>query len=130
MGKRVLIVEDDSDIRLFSRNVLEENGYESLEAENGEQGMEIVKKQKPDLLLLDVMMPKQSGIRLYRNIKTNKAFKNIPIIIMSGITKNAFLRSQKALTEFGGKKVPEPEGYLEKPVEPQVLSKAVKELIG
>ncbi len=130
MGKKVLIVDDDSDIRLFSKNVLEESGYESIEAENGEQGMEIVKKKKPDLLLLDVMMPRQSGIRLYRNLKTNKTFKNIPIIIMSGITKNAFLRSQKALTEFGGRKVPEPEGYLEKPVEPELLSKTVKDILG
>ncbi len=49
---------------------------------------------------------------------------------MSGITKNAFLRSQKALTEFGGGKVPEPEGYLEKPVEPELLSKTVKNVLG
>ena len=75
-------------------------------------------------------MPKQSGIRLYRILKTEKAFSNIPVVILSGVAKRTFLRSQKALTEFGDKPVPEPESYLEKPVEPEELAREIKKYLG
>jgi len=130
MSKKVLVVDDDPDVRLFSVTVLEENGYLPLEAANGEEGLKMVKEQKPDLIILDVLMPRQSGIRLYREMKTDRALKDIPIIILSGIAKKTFLRSQKAITEFGGKEVPEPEVYLEKPVEPEELAETIKKVMG
>ena len=129
MAKKVLVVDDDPDVRLFSVTVLEENGYEPLEAANGEEGLKVIKKEKPELIILDVLMPRQSGIRLYRELKTDKTYKDIPIIILSGIAKKTFLRSQKALTEFGGKEVPEPKVYLEKPVEPEVLAEEIKKIL-
>ncbi len=130
MAKKVLVVDDDPDVRLFSVTVLEENGYVPLEAANGEEGFKMIKENKPALVLLDILMPRQSGIRLYRDLKTDKSFKDIPIIILSGIAKKTFLRSQKALTEFGGKEVPEPKVYLEKPVEPEVLADEIKKILG
>ena len=130
MSKKVLVVDDDPDVRLFSVTVLEENGFTPLEATNGEEGLKAIKKEKPELVLLDVLMPRQSGIRLYRELKTDKTLKDIPIIILSGIAKKTFLRSQKALTEFGGKEVPEPKVYLEKPVEPEVLAEEIQKILG
>ena len=129
MAKKVLVVDDDPDVRLFSVTVLEENGYTPLEAANGEEGLKMIKKEKPELIILDVLMPRQSGIRLYRELKTDKSFKDIPIIILSGIAKKTFLRSQKALTEFGGKEVPEPKIYLEKPVEPEILAGEINKIL-
>jgi CheY-like chemotaxis protein len=79
---------------------------------------------------LDVLMPKQNGLRLYRELKTNKSLLGIPVIILSGIAKRTFLRSQKALTQFGDKAVPEPESYLEKPVEPDDLAREIKKFLG
>lgn len=130
MSKRVLVVDDDPDVRLFNTTVLEENGYTPLVATNGEEGLEIIRKELPDLVILDVMMPKQSGIRLYRELKTDKALKNIPVIILSGIAEKTFLRSQNALTEFGGEQVPPPETYIEKPVEPDELADVIKKVLG
>jgi two-component system, OmpR family, phosphate regulon response regulator PhoB len=130
MSKKVLIVDDDPDVRLFNSTVVEENGYTPAEASNGEEALEIIKKEAPALVLLDVLMPKQSGIRLYRELKTDKAFLNIPVIILSGVAKRTFLRSQKALTEFGDKPVPEPESYLEKPVEADELAREIKRFLG
>jgi CheY-like chemotaxis protein len=129
MGKKVLVVDDDPDVRLFSVTVLEENGYTPLEAANGEEGLKMIKEEKPDLVILDILMPRQSGIRLYRELKTDKALKKIEVIILSGIAKKTFLRSQKALTEFGGEEVPEPKVYLEKPVEPEVLAAEIKKIL-
>jgi len=128
--KKVLVVDDDPDVRLFNSTVVEENGYTPIEATNGEEGLKKLKEEKPDLVILDVLMPRQSGIRLYRELKTDKAFKDINVIMLSGIAQKTFLRSQKALTEFGGEAVPEPEVYLEKPVEPEELAAAIKKFLG
>lgn len=130
MSKKVLIVDDDPDVRLFNTTVVEESGYAPIEASNGEEGLKMLKKEAPDLVLLDVLMPKQSGIRLYRELKTDKALTRIPVIILSGVAKRTFLRSQKALTEFGDQPVPEPESYLEKPVEPDELAREIKKFLG
>ena len=129
MSKKVLIVDDDPDVRLFNTTVVEESGYTPIEAANGEEGLKIVKKDKPDLVILDVLMPKQSGIRLYHELKTDKSLIGIPVIMLSGVAKRTFLRSQKALTEFGDKPVPEPENYLEKPVEADELAREIKKLL-
>lgn len=130
MSKKVLVVDDDPDVCLFNTTVVEENGYTPLEADNGEDGLRIIREQKPDLVILDVLMPKQSGIRLYRELKTDPNLKKIKVIILSGIAKRTFLRSQKALTEFGGDPVPEPEIYLEKPVEHDELAAVLKKALG
>jgi len=130
MSKKVLIVDDDPDVRLFNTTVVEENGYSPLEASNGEEGLEMIKQSKPDLVIMDVLMPKQSGIRLYRELKTNKAFQDVRVIVLSGIAKKTFLRSQRALTEFGDASVPDPEVYLEKPVEPEELAEEIKKILG
>ncbi|MEJ2038984.1 MAG: response regulator [Desulfosarcinaceae bacterium] len=130
MAKKVLVVDDDPDVRLFNITVVEENGYIPLEATNGEEGMRLIQNEKPDLVILDVLMPRESGVRLYRQIKTDAKLKQIPVIILSGITEKSFLRSQKALTEFGGAAVPEPEAYLEKPVEPEELAAAIQSVLG
>ena len=130
MSKKVLIVDDDPDVRLFNATVVEESGYTPIEAANGEEGLKVVKKDRPDLVILDVLMPKQSGIRLYRELKTDKSLIGIPVIMLSGVAKRTFFRSQKALTEFGDKPVPEPENYLEKPVEPEELAREIKKLLG
>lgn len=130
MSQKVLVVDDDPDVRLFSVTVLEENGYTPIEAEDGESGLKKIKAEKPDLVILDVLMPRQSGVRLYRELKTSKALKDVKIIILSGIAKKTFMRSQKALTEFGGAEIPEPEIYLEKPVEPDELADVIKKVLG
>jgi len=130
MSRRVLAVDDDPDITMFVKTVLEENGYTPLIARNGETGLAIARDESPDLIILDVLMPKQSGIRMYRELKSDESLKNIPVIILSGIAKRTFLRSQEALTEFGDESIPEPDVYIEKPVEPLELAETVKDLIG
>lgn len=125
MNKKILIVDDDPDVRLFNTTVAEELGYRTLEAADGEEGLRLIKEEKPDLVILDVMMPRQTGLRLYRELKTNRAYKGIAVIMLSGISPKAFARSQRALTEFGGKNVPDPDIYLEKPVDADRLTEAI-----
>ena len=130
MSKKVLTVDDDPDIIAFVKTVLEENGYDPLIARNGEVGLDLARKEKPDLVILDVLMPKQSGIRMYRELRADQSLKDTPVIILSGIAKRTFLRSQEALTEFCDQPVPEPDLYIEKPVEPDELAETIKTFIG
>ena len=130
MAKKVLNVEDDADIRTFVATVLEENGYIPIMAIDGAEGMEKARKEKPDLIILDILMPRESGIKMYHGLKTDPSMKDIPIVMLSGVSKRTFLRSQAALTEFGDETVPEPHAYLEKPVEPEDLAEILKNILG
>ena len=129
MGKKVLIIDDEDDARAFCSSVVLKSGYEPLIAINGEEGIRKVREEKPDLVVLDVLMPRQSGIRMYRELKTDPQLKGIPVIVLSAIAKKTFLRSQGALAEFGDAPVPEPEAYIEKPAEPEEMEAMVKKLI-
>jgi len=130
MAKKVLNVEDDADTRTFVSTVLEENGYLPIMAMDGEEGMKKVKKERPDLIILDILMPRESGIKMYHELKLDPNLKDIPVAMLSGVSKRTFLRSQAALTEFGDETVPEPQAYLEKPVEPEDLAETLKKILG
>jgi twitching motility two-component system response regulator PilH len=128
MSKKILVVDDDPDVRLFNASVVEDLGYRSVEATNGEEGQLMVAQEVPDLIILDVMMPLQSGIRLYRALKTDSAFAGIPVIILSGISERSFMKSQEALNAFGGE-IPAPEAYVEKPADAETLAGLIRQLI-
>ena len=130
MAKKVLSVEDDPDTRTFVLTVLEENGYIPIMAIDGEEGMEKVRVERPDLIVLDILMPRESGIKMYHELKTDPSMKDIPVVMLSAISKRTFLRSTAALTEFGNETVPEPHAYLEKPVEPEDLAAILKDILG
>ncbi len=130
MSKKVLVVDDDPDVVSFVMTVLDENQYMPLVAKDGVEGFEMIEKDPPDLVILDVLMPRGSGIRLYHKLKTMEKYRRIPIIMFTGISLNSFLKSQKVLDEFKGEKVPEPDIYLEKPVDPEEMAAAVKKIIG
>ncbi len=130
MGKTVLSVDDEDHVREFVATVLEENGYTPVLATNGEEAMEIIRQDRPDLIIMDILMPKQSGIRLYRELKTSESFKDIPVIIYSGVAKRTALRAQAAQAETSGGSVPDPDAYLEKPVTPERLAATVRKVLG
>lgn len=131
MGKTILAVDDEAHAREFLSTVLEEHGHTFIMAENGKEAINIVKQQKPDLIIMDIMMPKQSGIKLFYELKTTESFKNIPIIIYSGIPRRTLLRAQASQTEItGGESLPEPDAYLEKPVPPERLAAAIDKILG
>ncbi|HUV59199.1 MAG TPA: response regulator [Desulfatiglandales bacterium] len=130
MAKKVLNVEDDADTRTFVSTVLEENGYIPIMAIDGAEGMKKVKEERPDLIILDILMPRESGIKMYHELKLDPNLKDIPVVMLSGVSKRTFLRSQAALTEFGEETVPEPQAYLEKPVEPEDLAETLKKILG
>lgn len=130
MPKIVLAIDDDPDILSATETILQENGFTPILAQNGDVALHALKKQLPHVVILDILMPQHSGIKLYQILKTDETFKHLPVVIHSGIARRTFLRSQEALAAFGDDPVPEPEGYLEKPVEPEDLINTINKFFG
>ena len=129
MAKRVLVVDDELDMRTFIMTLLETEGFKPITAEDGIKGLEVAREKKPALIILDVMMPRESGITMYREIKSDSELKNIPVIMLSALAKKTFFHSQKVLNDYKGEKIPAPEAYIEKPPEPEELLAAINNLL-
>jgi CheY-like chemotaxis protein len=115
--KKVLVVDDEKDIVEFLSQLLEDNGYEVRGAYNGIEGMELVSKEKPDLILLDLQMPEETGTGLYRKLHDKKELRDIPVVVISGLAGRDVAVS---------KSVP----VIEKPPEEQEVLRAVAEALG
>ena len=126
MAKRVLVVDDELDMRTFLTTLLETSGYKPLSAVDGKEGMEVAREKKPSVIILDVMMPNESGISMYRDLKNDPELKDIPVVMVSALSKKTFFHSQKVLDEYKGEKIPEPADYIEKPPEPEDILEAIQ----
>ncbi|OGW81388.1 MAG: hypothetical protein A2Z83_02040 [Omnitrophica bacterium GWA2_52_8] len=83
MSKRILICDDEAQLRLTLRTRLESWGYKVLECTDGKQALELLENEIPDLILMDVMMPPPNGYQTCRQIKDNVNLKNIPVIMLT-----------------------------------------------
>jgi CheY-like chemotaxis protein len=122
--KTVLVVDDDPDARDFFVTVLEDHGFGTVTARDGNEALTRLEERIPDLVTLDVTMPEKSGVGVYRKLREEEAYTGIPVIIITGVSDDFkhFISSRR--------KVPPPNGYLSKPVEPEGLIGLVQELIG
>ena len=96
--KRVLIVDDDPNISDYLVTLLEDNGYATFTASDVREGLNVAKKEKPDLITLDLEMPGEWGPRFYRQISQDKELKNIPVIVISGLSGNDYAISKAVST--------------------------------
>ena len=123
--KTVLVVDDEADVRNFLKAALIESGFNVILAENGNIALEQIKKQIPDLISLDLVMPEKSGAKLYRELSKNNEWKKIPVIIVTGHARDDLGKSDlKELTMSG------PGIYLEKPIKPNNYIAAIKKILG
>lgn len=120
MGWRILIVEDNPQNRLLVKDVLEFHGYEIMEAEDGQAGIEMAKKYKPDLILMDVQMPVMDGFTAGKIIRGDPDTKNIKII---AVTSFAMLGDKERVMEAGF------DHYISKPINTRELPVLIKEML-
>ena len=130
MAKKVLIVDDEMDIRIFMTTLLETSGFKPVVAEDGKQGLDLARKHKPSLVIMDVMMPKESGIYLYRELKKDPELKDIPVIMVSALARKTFMHSQSVLDAYEGGQIPEPTAYIEKPPDADELLETIQKILG
>jgi CheY-like chemotaxis protein len=127
--KRILVVGDELDMRTFVCTLLGTCGYQSQVASDGTEGIQKARELRPELIVLDVMLPKEGGIQMYRELKTDDNLKDIPVIMLSGISKKTFFHSQNILNSYMGQNLPEPEAYIEKPPESEELIQVAESLL-
>ena len=148
MPKKVLVVDDDENTVKFLSAALEENGYEPVAAFNGREGLEKVKSENPDLVLLDVMMPKKTGFVLFKQLRRDDKYKDLPVIMLTGVAEvlddldaqsddtheRPFdsLREamRKSIREMRDEGLIKPDMFIDKPIDPELVIAKVKELIG
>lgn len=118
--KKILIVDDEQDIRTYLSTLLGDQGYQTLVAKDGEEAWKQMESSLPDLITLDISMPEKSGIKFYREMKADDRWKQIPIIIVTGVSEDfrKFISSRH--------QVPPPEGYLSKPINREEILELVK----
>ncbi len=126
--KKVLVVDDDQSVVEFVRVALESEKYEVVGAGDGLAGLSHARKEPPDLIILDVYMPRQPGFYTLRDLKDNDVTKNIPVIMLTSVSKRLGIAfSTQDIYDFLGT---EPDVYLEKPVDPMFLRKVTDRLMG
>lgn len=127
MRKKILAIDDELDTLTFYSEVLEDYNFTPITARDGGEGLKKAREEKPDLIILDIMMPKKSGMKTYKELKNDPDLCNIPVIVITGITKEVDFRS--LLDKSSTKKVP-PECHLTKPLTADDLMKGIREVLG
>lgn len=127
-AQHVLVIEDDPDFASLLRSLLSQEGYTVAVAHNGEDAIAELDNTTPDLITLDVNMPEKSGVFVYRDIRANQRLRDIPVIVVTGLTREdedmeSIIRS---LMELGN--APHPT-YVEKPVDGPHFLRTVQEAI-
>lgn len=121
MGKKILVVEDNPQMRNIVSIRLEINGYSVITAENGEEALEKAKKENPDLMILDLMLPKINGFEVSRMLKFDDKYKKLPIIVLSALDQKG--DREKAMKSGA-------DAYFIKPFELESILAKIKELTG
>jgi len=116
MAKKILIIDDDPVIVKYLQAVFSDNGYATCSAANAKEGLEMVRKEKPDLITLDLEMPGEWGPRFYRKLRQDKEHRDIPVIVISGIDGDHAIKDALA--------------FVSKPFDPEKIIGIVKNSIG
>jgi CheY-like chemotaxis protein len=127
-GYRILVIDDEPDVRLYLGKIFKDQGCEVRDAPDANQGMRAIRAETPDLITLDLVLPKKTGEKLYWDLKRDERLARIPVVVVSG-----YASIDKPRIDFHGfvaqKGLPEPEGFLEKPVDVEKLVATVRDVL-
>ena len=125
MAKKILVVDDDPDLVETTSIILKSKQYDVVVAYDGVEGLEKAKTEKPDLIVLDVMMPEKDGYTLCKELKADAALKEIPVLLLTAVV------SHISTTRFSHQMGMETEAddYIDKPVDPHELVKRIELLL-
>lgn len=119
--KRILCIEDEAEMIDLTRLVLEREGFEVLGAVGGSEGLDIIRREKPDLVLLDLMMPDIDGWEVYRQMKAEQESANIPVIVVTA--------KAQSIDKVLGLQVAKVDDYITKPFGPQELLNSINRIL-
>ena len=126
--RRALVVDDEADSRDFVRAILESDGWTVIEAADGEAGLSQARSAKPDLIVLDVQMPKKDGFGVFADLAAEPGGLASKIVMLTGVREKVGIWfSAGEMGEFLGR---EPDAYVEKPIDPDAFKRIVSEVMG
>jgi len=120
-SKRLAYIEDETEMIDLVRLILGRRGYTILGASGGSEGLELVRREIPDLILLDLMMPDMDGWDVYHQIKSDTATRDIPVIVITARAQN--------IDKVLGLRIAKVEDYIAKPFSPQELLERVEQVL-
>ena len=120
-GRKILVVDDDPDAREFISTVLTDSHATVVEAKDGVEALEVARRERPDLVTLDITMPEKNGAEVYAEMRQDDGLRSIPVCIVSGRPELRKLIYQRV--------VPAPDGYLDKPIHEDKLLLSVKKIL-
>lgn len=123
--KKILMIDDDEDFLEGTKIALESNNFEVKTALSGEEGLKKLKEDKPDLIILDIMMPKKSGFEVCKELKKNVEYNKIPVIMLTALSQKI---GETNIAVSEGLEL-EAEDYIDKPVDVKELVKRVNDLL-
>lgn len=123
-GKTILIVDDEPDVTAYLKAFFEDNGFKVITAADGKEGFEKAKAGSPDLITLDITMPEESGVRMFRQVQADEATAAIPVVIITGVSHDfkRFIETRR--------QVRPPDAYFDKPIDREELLAKVNEILG
>lgn len=125
----VLVVDDEPDVVIYLRTLLEDAGFNVVTASEGNEALELVKQKKPDFISLDLVMPRKSGIRFFYELRHNREWSRIPVVIVTAHARDE--KIEKDIQDlFAERTMVGPRTYLEKPIKPGHYVNLVKEELG
>ncbi len=128
MAKKVLIVDDEPDAVDFSKEIVEGEGYTVVTASDGGKGLAAMRRENPDLVILDVQMPDMDGFEVFQQMKKDESLKAIPVVMLTGIREKVGIGfSADEMKDYMGER---PTDYIEKPIDPAKLREAINKVLG
>ncbi len=118
---KILVVDDEPDARVFICTVLSDANATVVEARDGVEALEVARREKPDLVTLDITMPEKSGSEVYEEMRNDDELRGIPVCIVSGQPELRQLIYQRV--------TPPPDGYLDKPIHEDKLLRSVRKIL-
>ena len=121
MAKRILVIDDEEDMQVYLHTLFRKAGYDTAIASNGEEALQQIREARPDLITLDIMMPKRSGLSFYKALREELGDHSIPVIVLSGLPGHKDF--------FEGESMPGPTVFVEKPIVPDSFLATAKEML-
>ncbi len=127
-ARHVLVVDDEREFAALLRSILVSAGYTVATAHTCEDALVQASKRRPDIITLDIHMPRKSGVFLYRQLRADEAFRGVPIVVVTGLTRDEEMEGiVHSLLEPKG--VPPPAAYVEKPIDQPRFLKTIREAL-
>ena len=127
--KKILVLDDEANVSTYLETLFQDNGYDTVSAADGSEGMEKLRSEKPDLVTLDISMPEKSGVRFYRELRDDPELGGTLVVVVSAVTGyggrpedfQKFMSTRKHLAP--------PNGFVPKPIDRDELLKVIKDLL-